>query len=190
MDEAKKTTEFYSFKEYLKLEEQTREKHDFYFGEVYSMAGGTIRHNQLVNRLLFVFNNHFSEKKCLVLTENVKLELSRDEFYVYPDMMLTCQPDDLADDKSSMVKKPVLIVEVLSEATELYDRNIKKKHSLELPSLKYYLLVSQNQMRVEMYEKTESQILYSSYEKIDETIDLKQLGLSISLKDIYESVQF
>jgi len=73
----------------------------------------------------------------------------------------------------------------LSDSTEVYDRNIKKHYYLKLQSLKYYLLISQNETKIEMYEKLKDRIEYSCYEKPDEIISFRQLGFDIKVYDIY-----
>lgn len=186
MDEALKLDREFSFDEYLELEETTQEKHDFYYGEVYNMAGGTKRHNEIVQEILFCFRSKIDKKKCKIYFENVKLELEKNQFYVYPDIMMTCDDDDLQDDSGIMIKNPSIIIEVLSKGTELYDRDTKKKHYLQLPSLKYYLLVAQNEMRIEMYEKINSHIEYSFYEHSEDIIKFKQFDFQMFVSEIYD----
>lgn len=188
METVVKLDKKYSFDEYLKLEKQTREKHDFYYGEVYNMAGGTKRHNKIIHEIIFCLRNKINRNDCEFYSENVKLELDEDKFYVYPDLMITCDKSDLKDDTETIIKNPVIIIEVLSPATEIYDRNIKKIKYLKLPSLKYYLMISQDMIRIEMYEKVNSHIAFTIYEKPEDTINFKQLDFSIPVSDIYEKI--
>jgi len=185
MNTAKKENKTYTYSEYLDLEKETNEKHDFYFGEVYNMAGGTIKHNLIVNNISYILKNSFNNKKCLILTENVRFEIKKDNFYVYPDVMITCNKEDLENNKDTLIKHPEIIFEVLSDSTELYDRNTKKKFYLEHASLKYYLLISQKDQRIEMYEKINSHIEFSYYEKPEELINFRQLDFKISVSDVY-----
>ncbi|MEN8123291.1 MAG: Uma2 family endonuclease [Bacteroidota bacterium] len=185
MNTANKRNKTYSYNEYLELEKETNEKHDFFFGEVFNLAGGTIKHNLIVNNISYTLKGRLKNKRCLILTENVKFEIKKDDFYVYPDIMLTCDEEDLKNNKDTLIKHPIIIIEILSESTELYDRNTKKKFYLEHPSLKYYLLVSQETQRVEMYEKNNSHIEYSYYEKSEEIINFRQLDFNMSVSDIY-----
>ena len=177
----------YSYNEYLKLEKETHEKHDFYFGEVYNMAGGTIKHNELIQEIIILFRKK-NKKKCKILFNDVKLELIPDEYFVYPDLMLTCDKDDLKNNKDTIIKKPFAIVEVLSKSTEMYDRNVKLKYYLKISSLKYYVLVSQEAIRVEVYERVNSHWEYRFFEKEDEIIKFKQLDFNIFVKDIYQNI--
>ena len=185
MQTLKKEQKQFNFSEYLKLEEETHEKHDFYFGEVYNMAGGTIKHNLLTLSVYNAFDSFFRKKKCLVLISDVKLELAKDQFYVYPDVMVTCHNNDLSNNEDTMVRNPCIVVEVLSGSTELYDRNIKKHYYLKLPSIKYYLLVSQDETKIEMYEKFKDRIEYSYYENPGQIIIFQQFDLKVRVADIY-----
>ncbi|MCF8371152.1 MAG: Uma2 family endonuclease [Bacteroidales bacterium] len=185
MNAIKEEQKIYSFQDYLKLEEQSQEKHDFFFGEVYNMAGGTLDHNEIILALARAFYNSLSHIKCKTYANEVRLELKANEFYVYPDVLVTCDKNDLSNKESVFIQNPSIIVEVLSDCTELYDRNIKKHYYLKLPSLKYYLLVSQNETKVEMFEKIENRIEYSFYENPDEFIEFQQLGFNIKVTDIF-----
>ncbi len=184
--EAIKLDTKYSFNEYLELEIKTREKHDFYYGEVYNMAGGTKKHNEIIQEIIFSLRSKINKKKCKIYFENVKLELREDKFYVYPDIMMTCDKSDLEDDSKNTIKNPSIIIEVLSESTELYDRNTKKNYYLQLPSLKYYLMVSQNETKIEMYEKINSQIAYSFYKLPEDVINFKQFDFKMPVSEIYD----
>ena len=117
--------------------------------------------------------------------ENVKLELIPNQFYVYPDLMLTCDEDDIKNEQETIIKNPVIIVEVLSNSTELYDRNVKMKYYLKMPSLKYYVLVSQDKISIEIYKRTNSHFEYRFYEKAEDIIKFKQLDFDLSVEDIY-----
>ena len=154
------------------------------------MAGGTIRHNIIINEINYILKDLINGKKCILLTENVKLEIKKDNFYVYPDIMVTCDKSDFEDNNNTIIKNPVIIIEVLSPSTEIYDRNTKKNKYLKLPSLKYYLIVAQDNVHIEMYEKIQSKIFFTVYDKQDKTIDFKQLDFKMPVSDIYSKIEF
>ncbi|MEA3446663.1 MAG: Uma2 family endonuclease [Bacteroidota bacterium] len=185
MDTLIKKEKLYKLSEYLKLEKETHEKHDFYFGEVYNMADGTIKHNLLTLSAYNRLYDYWDKKNCLVLINDVKLELAQNQFYVYPDIIVTCDKENVSNNADTIARKPVIVIEVLSDSTELYDRNIKKHYYLKLPSLKYYLLISQNETKIEMYEKFKNRIEYSYYEKPEQIIIFQQFDFEIKIADIY-----
>ena len=185
-----KQAQTYSFQNYLTLEKTSQIRHEYERGSVRAMAGGTKRHNRLVNNCTFGLDSQIQEKKCDVFSENVKLELLPQEFYVYPDVVLTCDPQDLKDDKESLIQFPSLIIEVLSEGTALYDQNQKKLAYLRLLSLQYYVFVAQHTVLVEVYERNQQAWLYQNYQNLTATIHFPSLKLSLLLAEVYKGIHF
>ena len=188
MGELKQSNTFYSLAEYLEKENEEEIRHDYYKGEVYIVAGTTDRHNLIASNTLIALRQATSGRGCRVYMENVKLELVPNNFIVYPDLMLVCEPSDALD--SHIKRKPSLVVEVLSKSTESYDRGKKFIHYLKLGSLEYYILVSQYAVRVEVYEKLEKGWHFEVYEQLSDTIPLSKLDISLTVSDIYEDISF
>ena len=101
----------YTFAEYMAMEETSAGKHDFYHGEIFAMSGGTTNHNSMIVNLAVALKAN-KKKGCTVFIDGMKLEIEKDEFYVYPDLIYTCDEDIRGDD--IIVKNPSLIFEVLS----------------------------------------------------------------------------
>ena len=180
----------YSYEEYIAKEEETREKHDFFFGEVSNMAGTTDTHNMIVLRLSSLILNFLDSEnsKCKVFAENVKLELVKNEYYVYPDLMLTCDKRD--EETRTMKKYPNIIFEVLSNSTEDYDRGTKWKHYKTIPTLMYYVLVSQYEYLIEVYEKiNDFKWEYTTYTRLEQTISCDKLGFVLNTTQIYKNIE-
>jgi len=181
-------TKNYTFKEYLALEQEEKLRYEFYQGEVFAMAGGSKRHNILARRLAFVLESQAPD--CEIFLNDVKLEFQKENYYVYPDLMLTCDKEDLADDTESIVRNPVLVAEVLSSSTESYDRGAKQKRYFKISSLQYYLLVSQEGSIVEVYERQNNFWKYFLYENLEDTIYLEKLNMNINLSEVYRRINF
>ena len=113
----------YTYAEYLQLELDTDVRHEFWNGEVFAMAGTSKGHNDIVANINGFLRNHFKPLGCSVHSESVKLELEKENYYVYPDLLLSCDDADKTD--AYLIKNPSLIVEVLSPSTESYDRREK-----------------------------------------------------------------
>ena len=179
----------YSFAEYIVLEEASVGKNDFYHGGLFAMEDGTKNHNNIV---LNVGVSLRVNKKpgCDVFIDGMKLEIEKEQFYVYPDLIYTCN-DDLKG-TGLLVKNPSIIVEVLSDSSSLRDRNIKHKYYLRNKSLKYYVLISQKEIYVECYSRIENSPIwkYQTFETIDELIEFDRLGFALSLATIYDSIEF
>ena len=180
----------YTFAEYMALEETSVERHDFYYGELFAMAGATANHHQIAQNINAALINKFKPDGCFVSIEGVRLELVEEDFYLYPDVFLTC---DERDKKNNLYKKfPSIIFEVISESTALYDREVKLKYYKRIESLNYYVLVSQKEIRVEVYSRIDnSQIWkYQSFERKDEVIEFDRLGFTLTIAAIYNGISF
>ena len=188
---AEKKTIF-TVEEYFKIEEESEIRHEYLNGELFAMAGGSDIHNEIVNNTFFSLRSNLTIKSsgCKIYTENVKLELQKDQYYVYPDLMLTCNQED--SQERYFKRNPLLIVEVLSPSTLSYDKGGKKfHHYLKIPSLEYYLLISQEEVRVECFSRVENGQgwYYQVFESLGARILFKKLGMEINLKDIYQGIE-
>ena len=176
----------HTFEEWLELEEVSSVRHEFYFGEVFAMAGGTTNHN-LINGNIFASLRTFARQAdCRVFIADVKLELVEKKYYVYPDVIYTCNQED--KQAPLIIRHPSLVVEVLSDSTEAYDLNTKLNYYTKLSSLLYYVLVSQKDYLVQVFERRNNMWIFSSVEGLENTIALPQLGVSLSMQEMYENV--
>jgi len=186
MAQPEQKKQLYTYEEYLAFEETSETKHEFYQGELFNMAGTSSRHNKITLNIALTFRNLIKGRNCEVFMESLKLELLSKEYYVYPDIILTCHPDDIKSDY--VMKFPSVIVEVLSKGTLAYDRGMKMQHFMKISTLKYYLLVSQDNYCVEVYERKDDLWLYKSYTELTERINLAQLNLEFSVADVYDNI--
>ncbi|WP_421826886.1 Uma2 family endonuclease [Larkinella sp.] len=178
----------YTFEEYEALEREEGIRYEYVDGEVFAMAGTTKRHNTIVQNATFALRAVAKKKGCSVYSESVKQKLKTGEKYVYPDVIYTCEPADLADDSETVVQSPSLLIEVVSESTQRYDIREKRLEYFKIPSLQYYLLVSQKHYCVELYERSADFWKYTIYDGLDAKIELEKLGVTMSLAEIYEGI--
>lgn len=180
----------YTVEEYFVLEEKSEIRHEFFQGGMYAMAGGTINHNRLTRRVANLLENQSALKGCGVFTENLKVEVIRNTYYPYPDVVVACHPFDLRG-ANQIIKQPRVIVEVLSKSTALVDRGFKWQRYRKLSSLWYYMLVDQYTTTVELFSRIEEtdEWINSLYENGDDLIVLPRLNIEISLKDIYNGIE-
>lgn len=136
--------------DYLAWERAQAEKHEFFRGEVFAMAGGSMRHNVLSGRILRALAAALEPRGCVVLTSDQRV-ISADDHYVYPDVTVVCGPPELR--KHDVLANPTALVEVLSSTTEQYDRGLKWEGYQRLASLQDYVLVSQTEPRVEVFRR-------------------------------------
>lgn len=178
----------YTFDEYLALERAEGIRYEFWNGDVVAMAGATKRHNVLVNALSRHLYTIARKNSCQVFTENVRLKIPASEKYVYPDVIYTCEPDDLQNDQGIYVERPGLLIDVLSESTGADDDHKKRLHYFKIPSLQYYVLVHQDAYKVEVYERSADFWAYRLYEGIDTSIPLTNVSITLSMTAIYENI--
>jgi Uma2 family endonuclease len=139
--------------EYLAWEREQRERHEFYRGEVFSMAGGTPRHNALTAAMIGELGIALRGGPCRVLSGDQRILLRDGEHYVYADASAVCGPIALAPGTKDVLVNPSIVVEVLSKSTEAYDRGVKWEGYQALPSVTDYVLVAQREVRIEHYQR-------------------------------------
>ena len=144
----------YSESDYLAYEAQSPVRHEYIAGEIFAMTGASIRHNVIAGNLFAELRTHLKGTPCRALIEGVKLRLRKEQSYFYPDVMVTCE-DRLQelDSQQQIVEAPLVVIEILSPTTEATVRREKLRAYRTLPSLKEYLLVSQEQAQVEIYRR-------------------------------------
>jgi Uma2 family endonuclease len=144
-----------SYAEYLAFEHASETKHEYLDGEVFAMAGGTITHSALAGAIITALSNALRDRRCRVLASDARVRSKKTGLATYPDVTVVCQSIEVDDDDAHGVLNPTLIVEVLSESTEGYDRGAKAAHYRRIPSLREYVLVSQHEPLIEVYRRNE-----------------------------------
>lgn len=179
-----------SVEEYFALEEKEAEiRHEYYDGEVITMTGTSKPHNIIVLNLALALRQRLKGGSCRVFMENVRLEVEGGRLYTYPDVMVTCDERDRADDYN--VRYPVLVVEVLSDSTEALDRGKKASQYRKLPTLQEYVLVSQSECGVELFSRSQAPSwTLTELSAPESVLNLSCLNLQIPLSEIYEGIQF
>jgi Uma2 family endonuclease len=184
----KDNTPKFTPEEYFAWEEQQLERHELIEGEVYAMTGGTVNHSRIGLKFGALLDNHLSGSKCQTLNSDCRVNIVQSNNYTYPDVSVTC--DDRDKTTTKYITYPCLIIEVLSFSTEAYDRGGKFRMYRQNPILQDYVLVSSEQIEIDLYHKTES----GSWEIINyqagDTIELKSVDLSFSIERIYEGIDF
>ena len=141
-----------SYAEYLERERTSASKHEYLRGEVFAMAGGSMRHNALCIRLGRVLDTQL-QGRCVVLSSDQRVVAANRERYVYPDLSVVCGPVRLEPGTSDVLANPTILLEVLSSSTEQYDRGLKWEGYQSIESLTDYVLISQTGPRIEHYRR-------------------------------------
>ena len=185
MGQAEHQPRRYTVEEYFAFEEQSEVKHEFFDGEVFAMAGADVSHNLLGLNFATSFRQALRGRPCKVLMEGVQLAVQEGRHYTYPDVMITCDPDDQRAKR--ILHAPVLLIEVLSPSTAEYDRGRKFNQYKQLPSLQHYLLVSQTSWLVEWYRREANDIWsFTPLFEADDALVIPDLNINLTVAEIYE----
>ena len=173
--------------EYLELEEKSPIKHEYIDGKVYAIAGTTDTHNTIALNLALIIRNHLRGSDCRVYFADIKARLEQRNRFYYPDLLVTCDPLDR--ETPTYKSFPKLIIEVLSESTEAFDRGDKFNDYQTLESLQEYILVNSKDQRVETFRRNADGLwLFQTYAASHPTFELQSINLTASFADLYEDV--
>ena len=175
----------YTPEEYLALEASSEERHEYFDGEVFAMAGGTKSHNLIKGNIMAGLRAGVRQSGCRVYDESVRLAVQDDFHYTYPDVVVTCDPADRRD--AYLIRQPVLIVEVLSPSTADYDRSRKFTQYQKIASLRHYILVSQTAWVLEWFRRDDAgQWIYTVFSDPAAVLEIPELNLRLPLNAVYE----
>ncbi len=139
--------------EYLAIERASLDKHEYANGEIFAMAGGTGEHSAIAANLIREIGNALFGKACRVYTSDMRIKIPATARYVYPDASVVCGRPVYSDDHRDTLMNPRVVVEVISESTEAYDRGDKFAQYQTIPSLMQYVIAAQNKPRIEVFTR-------------------------------------
>jgi Uma2 family endonuclease len=177
--------------EYLEIERRAERKSEYFQGEMFAMAGASFAHVVIVGNLTHELKLRLKAGPCGVYSSDLRLRVAPNGLYTYPDVMVICGGPQFADDRRDTVVNPVLIVEVLSESTEAYDRGKKFDQYRTLPSLREYLLVAQDAPRIEEWiRQPDDNWLMAETSGMDASIQLASMVCVLPLAGIYDQIEW
>ncbi len=190
----------YTPEEYLRLERDAEERHEYLDGEIYAMAGESPQHADVSANLVGELVLQFKGKPCRARTKDTKVRSGPLPYsprkpkglFSYPDAVVICGEPEYLDDYGDVVTNPAAIFEVLSPSTEMHDRHLKfHRYDKWNPTLCDYVLVSQGAPVVEHFQRqADGSWLYRSYEGLDQRMTIKSIGCTLSLAELYDRVVF
>jgi Uma2 family endonuclease len=177
----------WTFEEYLSVEERSGEiKHEYVAGEIYAMAGGTVEHSSLATTLAGLFLAHLRGGPCRPHGSDLRLFIERAEVATYADVTVVCDPVERAESSPTHVTNPRVVVEVLSPATERYDREQKRLYYQQLESLREYVVVAQDHRRIEVWRREGDSWAHSIHDAGD-SAPLPSIDYRISVDELYDT---
>ncbi len=177
--------------EYLAKERAATYRSEYFDGEMFAMAGGSPRHSLIKVNVVSELRARLRHSPCTAYDSDLRILVARTGLYTYPDASVICGPLEFEDEQHDSVLNPTLVVEVLSESTEAYDRGKKFSHYRQIPALREYLLVSQEEPKIERFLRNDDgSWTLTEAAGLDSNLPLPALGIKIALREVYDKVDF
>jgi len=177
--------------EFLAFERASDEKHEYRDGEIVAMSGARLDHNRISTNITALLWHGLKGKGCENYSSDLRVWVPKTRLYTYPDAIVVCGEPEFVDEEFDTLTNPLLLIEILSESTESYDRGQKFKNYRSIESLREYILISQNSPSVEKYIKHGDGFwMLSEATGIDSNITFESIDCTLSLTDIYDKVHF
>jgi Uma2 family endonuclease len=180
---------YWTPEEYLEMERRTEQKSEYLNGEIYAMGGASPRHVLIVTNVVAELRNQLKNRPCLVYSTDLRIRVSPEDLYTYPDVVVVCDQPQFSDQRGDTLTNPLLIVEVLSKSTSNYDRGEKFEQYRLLASLKEYVLIAQHKHHVEhCTRQPDDTWLLSETNRLADTVALISIGCHLKLAEVYDKV--
>ena len=182
---------YLSPEDYLALERSAEFKSEYFDGEIFAMAGASESHNLIVINTIRELSIQLKKRPCKVYANDMRVRVSPTGLFTYPDVMVVCGQAQFDDSHLDTLLNPTLIVEVLSDSTEAYDRGRKFEHYRKLESLAEYVLITQHRPHVESYRRQPDQRwVFAESDGLDSRLPLDAIDCELVLAEIYDKVEF
>lgn len=178
----------YSYAEYVELDERSNVKLEFFNGEIFAMAGGSPEHAELAMNVGFTLAA-VRDRGCHVYTSDLRVRVMETGLATYPDLTVVCGPKQTDPESRATVINPTVVVEVLSDSTEDYDRKEKAQHYRQIASLRVCMLVSQRQPHIEVWRRGPDGGWSCVEYRSGETVELDAVEVSFAVDEVYRGVE-
>jgi Uma2 family endonuclease len=180
----------YSRAEYLAIERAASYRSEYLDGQIVAMSGRSRAHSLIAANLIRVLGTALRDRPCEVHGSDLRCYVEAGDLYTYPDVTVICDPPRFEDEAADTVMNPVVIIEVLSPATEAFDRGEKFARYRLLPSLREYVLVAQHRPRVERFTLRDGEWVLSEASGLEAAIELSTVGCTLLLDEVYAKLSF
>lgn len=174
--------------EYLAAERQAFEKSEFFQGEVIPMAGATRNHNRVRDNVNGRIITYLEDATCQSFSSDMRVHLPATGLYAYPDIVIVCGEPELMADEFDNLLNPTVLLEVVSEGTEDYDRGRKFQRYRSIPSFQEYILIDSQRVEVEVWRKNDlgQWTLMEQMTDLSGQFTIQSIGLTIPMQKVYE----
>jgi Uma2 family endonuclease len=181
---------FISPEQYLAIERKAERKSEYFNGEMFAMAGASESHVLIVTNVVAELREQLRGRPYTVYSTDLRVKVSPTGLYTYPDVVVVCGQPQFADDQRDTLLNPTLIVEVLSESTQDYDRGEKFEHYRSIASFHEYVLIAQDRYHVEHFvRQPDNRWLLSETNRSEDTIHLSAIDCNLALTEVYDKVE-
>jgi len=178
-----------SVAEYLAWERAGTTKHEYYAGTIIALAGSSEAHNLITTNLITTLNTHVANRPCKVYPSDMRLRIPHTKTYTYPDITVVCGPSEFDDAEFDTLLNPLVLIEILSPATERNDRGRKFHQYQTIPTVREYILVEQDEHRVDQYIKQDDgSWIFRAHIAPTSTCLIESLDCAIPLHVMYHKV--
>ena len=176
----------YTVEEYFELEKTTEIKHEFANGQLIATTGESKIANKIAGKCYIALSLLLDNTNYDVFCHDVRLQVKEKNIYRYPDVAVCVA----GDGDTHNILSPILLIEVVSPSSEITDRSTKVREYCSLPTLQYYIIVSQDDCVVEMYSRNNNnEWLYNFYLQLTDTLHLPLWNIELPLQTIYNGVK-
>jgi Uma2 family endonuclease len=177
--------------QYLAMERKAEFKSEYYQGEMFAMSGARRTHNLIAVNAVASLHQQLRGRPCEAYSNDMRVWVTSEDLYTYPDLIIVCGEPKFSDNTFDTLLNPTVIVEILSESTEAYDRGQKFKLYRSLDSLAEYLLISSQQVSAELFTRQPDGLwMLNAKSSPEDSIELKSVDCRLRLADLYEKVAF
>jgi Uma2 family endonuclease len=176
--------------EYLAQERRADFRSEYYRGEVFAMAGASWEHTLIKDNLARKAGNQLEDGPCHVLTSDMRVKIPATGLYTYPDIAIVCEKPQFEDEVFDTLLNPRVLVKILSDSTEKYDRGTKFAHYRQIPSLKEFVLTAQDRMLMERYvRQPDDSWLMTAFTDAARPFEFASVPVRVTLAEVYRGVE-
>lgn len=189
---AQRAKRHFSVEEYFAIDDAAEQRSEYFDGDIFLMAGGSTRHNAIGANVITELSIALRDRPCQVFTSDQRILISEHRAYSYPDVTVVCGDPQFVPDRDDTITNPLLIVEVLSDSTESFDRGLKFSRYRSILTLEHYLLIQQSRPQIEYYRRTPDGWLLKAFEHLTDSLALPFPGgpINLELAAIYRKIEF
>jgi Uma2 family endonuclease len=176
-------TAYLSEQDYLEAEKVSDVKHEYFDGEIFAMSGAKANHQRITGNVFAELRQHLKGTPCEAFSSDMKVRADNGNKYFYPDVVVCCNQDG----ESDFTESPRLIVEVLSNSTRKFDKDLKRTCYQTIPTLEEYVLIEQDHVEIEISRKSAD--WHSSYYFLGDDVTFESIGLTLPVLEIYARVE-